>query len=323
MTLFRVKKRMMTPPQGKELDTPCPLLYSLAMLKRTAALCIALLLNACGEGDSPAVPETAAQMYEQARRLLQPGVEQNESDFAGALEWLKKAAQAGYLQAQTDLAGIYLEGGKGVQANAQEAYRWFCKAAEQGSREADVFIGALLYEGKGVAKDVTAALVHWRRAAEAGIPEAQYRLGHCLAQTEEGVQEGAEWLKKAALAGGGRAVAAAARDLGYLLIEGSHGIPANRQEAARWYALAAEGGDASSRYVYALMLMTGDSMPQDTEAGLAQLRIAAGQDYAPAIAALIRALRSGENAAASEQEAAAWSHRLEELLNRQPADSNQ
>ena len=256
-------------------------------------------------------------MYERARRLLQPGVEQNESDFAGALEWLKKAAQAGYLQAQTDLAGIYLEGGKGVQANAQEAYRWFCKAAEQGSREADVFIGELLYEGKGVAKDVAAALEHWRRAAEAGIAEAQYRLGHYLARTEQGVQEGMEWLKKAALAGRGQGVPAAARDLGYLLAQGAPGVPADRREAARWYELAAQGGDASSRYVYALMLMTGDSVPKDTEAGLAQLRIAAGQDYTPAIAALIRALRSGENAAASEQEAAAWSQRLEELLQRQ------
>lgn len=287
------------------------------MIRRTAALCVALLLSACGDGDSSAQPESAAQMYERARRLLQPGVEQNESDFAGALEWLKKAAQAGYLQAQTDLAGIYLEGGKGVQANAQEAYRWFCKAAEQGSREADVFIGELLYEGKGVAKDVAAALEHWRRAAEAGIAEAQYRLGHYLARTEQGVQEGMEWLKKAALAGRGQGVPAAARDLGYLLAQGAPGVPADRREAARWYELAAQGGDASSRYVYALMLMTGDSVPKDTEAGLAQLRIAAGQDYTPAIAALIRALRSGENAAASEQEAAAWSQRLEELLQRQ------
>lgn len=302
---------------GKLLDSPHCALYSTGMIRRTAALCVALLLGACDEGDSPALPESAAQMYERARRLLQPGVEQNESDFAGAFEWLKKAAQAGYLQAQTDLAGIYLEGGKGVQANAQEAYRWFCKAAEQGSREADVFIGELLYEGRGVAKDVSAALVHWRRAAEAGIAEAQYRLGHCLARTEQGVQEGMEWLKKAALAGRGKAVPAAARDLGYLLAEGAPGVTPDRREAARWYELAAQGGDASSRYVYALMLMTGDSMPQDIEAGLAQLRIAAGQDYTPAIAALVRALRSGENAAASEQEAAAWSQRLEELLQRQ------
>jgi TPR repeat protein len=61
------------------------------------------------------------------------------------------------------------------------------------------------------------------------------------------------------------------------------------------------------------MLISGDPVPQDTERGLAMLRLSAGQDNPQAIALLINLLRNSEDAEAHEEEAAAWSKRLESL----------
>lgn len=108
---------------------------------KTAASCLAfaalLTLASCDrEAAAERVPQTAQEMYARAQELIRPNVEHAESDFKGALEWLQKAADAGYLQAQTDLAALYLEGGKGIEKNAGLAHEWFSKAAAQGSKEA-------------------------------------------------------------------------------------------------------------------------------------------------------------------------------------------
>ena len=62
------------------------------------------------------------------------------------------------------------------------------------------------------------------------------------------------------------------------------------------------------------MLLSGDNPKQgDVDLGMSMLRLAAGQDNPQAIAVLINLLRNGEDAAAHEEEAAAWASRLEKL----------
>lgn len=58
-------------------------------------------------------------------------------------------------------------------------------------------------------------------------------------------------------------------------------------------------------------------MPMDNDRGMAMLRMAAGQDYKPAMARLINILRNGKNAKENEGEAAAWDTRLQELLKQE------
>lgn len=281
-------------------------------------LCTLLLfcfLAACKpEQNAPAEPLTPQEMYDKALALLRPNAEHDASDTEGALQWLRRAAESGHLQAQTDLGGLYLSGGRDgkVKPDAAEAYKWFAAAAEQGSKEAHLFLGMLLYDGKGVAKDEPAALAHWRTAAEAGIAEAQFRLGRVLARTPETAQEGVSLLQQAVREGQRGGVPQAATALGMMYYKGV-GVPADAQTAAKWYALGATGGDPLAQMVYAQMLLLGDPVPRDEQRGMAMLRMAAGQDYAPAIAALIHLLRNAPDAAANEAEAEAWSKRLEKL----------
>ena len=157
-----------------------------------------LSLSCCDDREADRVPRTAEEMYARAQELIKPSADRAASDFSGALEWTKRAAEAGYLQAQTDLGALYMYGGKGVERDAAAAWKWFSEAAAQGSKEAELFLGDLQSRGEGVARDAEAAAEHWRRAAEAGIAEAQYRLGHYLVGLGQKSDEGVAWLQRAA-----------------------------------------------------------------------------------------------------------------------------
>lgn len=277
-----------------------------------APLILSVSFSACGDAEK-AAPFTPEAMYARAQELLKPNVEGDASDFAGALQWLTRAAEGGWQQAQLDLGGVYLEGGKGVKADPVKAFDWFTRAAAQGSAEAEFYLGHILYNGLGRPADIEAAMAHWQKAADANIGEAQYRLAHLLLQQPENRAKGLELLQKAAAAPSPKLAAQAACDLGNICAKGQHGVAADMQKAAQWYSRAARGGNARAQLVYALMLLSGDPVPADPQQGMAMLRLSAGQDNPQAIALLINLLRNSEDAAANEEEAAAWATRLESL----------
>lgn len=272
-------------------------------MKRTLLLLPLLMLVACENKDADE-PSTPQAMYDMAQTLLKPNVENAQSDFDGAMQWLRKSAEAGWLRAQLDLGGIYYAGGHGVKPDALQAQQWFARATAQGSKEAEVFLGMLQYDGLLGQKDVEAALRHWRVAADAGIAEGQYRLGRILAQSEQTRKEGVEWLVKASAQ-----VPQAATALGNLYYKYLEDASA----AAAWFEKGAMAGDPLAQHIFAEMLLLGEPVAKDEERGMAMLRMAAGQDYMPAMARLINILRNGKNARENESEAAAWETRLLEL----------
>lgn len=276
-------------------------------MKKSLLLLPLIMLCAC-QNENAEEPSTPEAMYEKAVALLQPNVENAQSDFTGALQWLRRAAESGYLRAQLDMGGIYYAGGHGLKADAKQALEWFTKAAAQGSKEAEVFLGLLHYEGMLGKKDVETALKHWRSAAQAGIAEGQYRLGRILSQQEATRKEGIEWLVKASA--GVPQAATALGNLYYKYLE-------DATTAAAWFEKGALAGDPLAQHIFAEMLLLGDPMKQDSQRGMAMLRMAAGQDYKPAMARLINILRNGKNAKENEKEAAAWDARLQELMKTQ------
>lgn len=285
-------------------------------MRLCTALCLCLLVSCDPEKPTDAEPETPQAMYDRARALMQPNVEHDASDTEGAMTWLRRAAEGGHLQAQTDLAGIYLSGGRDgkVKPDYTEAFKWFTAAAAQGSKEAHLFLGMLCMDGNGTAKDEIAAVAHWRVAAEADIAEAQFRLGRVLARRPDSSKEGIELLRRAVREGQRGGVPQAATALGAIYMKGIN-VPADPQEAAEWYERGALGGDPLAQLVFSQMLLLGDPVPRDEQRGMAMLRMAAGQDHPQAIALLINLLRNAPDAAAHEQEADAWSKRLEKMTN--------
>lgn len=277
-------------------------------MKRLLLLLPLLLCAACQKDDAEN-PTSPQAMYDKAQALLKPNVEHAESDFAGALQWLRKAAEAGLLRAQLDLGGICFAGGHGQKEDIPQAFSWFTKAAAQGSREAEVFLGIIQYEGLLGEKNLQAAMAHWRSAASAGIADAQYRLGRVLAQSADSRKEGIEWLSKASA--GVPQAATALGNLYYQYLDAP-------DTAASWFEKGALAGDPLAQHIFAEMLLLGDPVEKDTERGMAMLRMAAGQDYKPAMARLINVLRNSPQAAENEKEATAWDARLQELLQASP-----
>ena len=286
-----------------------------------AALIVGLQLTGCGQNENDRNPQTAQEMYEHVQELIKPNVQHEASDPAEALQWLRRAAEAGHLQAQTDLGGIYFNGGTGVHQDGKESLKWFTMAANQGSKEALVYMGLIHRMGLSVPRDEMKAREYWRQAAEAGIAEAQYYMGSFTTATGDlNAAKQAEWLRKAVQSGNPAVAAKAACSLGYMYADGKGGgIRRDMKESARWYAIAAQGGDMGAQLVYGIMLLQGENLPKDTEKGMSYIRMSAGQDNPQAIALLIKLLRNGENAQENEREAAAWSERLEKLRKKPSA----
>ena len=82
------------------------------------------------------------------------------------VEW-RALAETGDAEAQTALAGLYLDG-LGAAVDAAEALRWYRRAAEQGEAVAQQNLGDLYSQGRGAALDLVSAYVWLSLAAEQG-----------------------------------------------------------------------------------------------------------------------------------------------------------
>ena len=72
--------------------------------------------------------------------------------------------------------GLKYERGDNVTVNYQTAMEWYRKAADAGYPPAELSVGILYMAGRGTPKDPKQAADWFRRAAEHGLPEAQVQL---------------------------------------------------------------------------------------------------------------------------------------------------
>ncbi len=252
------------------------------------------------------------RLYNRAQALLKPSVSGEASYDHEIIRLIKQSAHAGYVKAQRDLAGLYLEGGKGIEENKQLAYNWFQKAAAQGDQAARYYAAHLLYYGDGIIQDKAKALDEWREAADAGLGEAQYQLAKILIRSKKTRDEGLQYLNRAAQSG----IMGAARDLGYMHAKGKWGFSPNMRHALYWYNIAAEAGDPESLYISALFLLEGKYIQPNRAKAIHYLKMAAGQDHADAMEQLITTLKE-RNRPADRTEIHQWQRRLLELRDKQ------
>ncbi len=274
--------------------------------------------NATSEAPSNGEPETldARAQYQRALEWAKKAADGSANAFDEAVKWTEKAAANGYREAQMTLAGLYFYGHEHMPRDAAKAKRWFEEAARQGSAEARYYLGMLYALGEGVEKSLERAKEEWKIAAEEGIAEAQYQLGLISIDHEETLQEGLEWLRKAA----DHAQVDAALALGKIYARGRYSLGPDMREAARWYRRAAEEGNPQAQYVYSLMCLTGSGVARDDKQGMSWLQLAAGRDYLPAVKKLAECYRKGEGTEANPQLAQVWELRAAEIEAAQNAD---
>ena len=117
---------------------------------------------------------------------------------------LERKAVAGDPWAQLNLGAAYDNGLGGLVLDPVLAVQWYRRAAEAGLPEAQFNLAHCLATGSGVARDDAASL-HWMlRAAEQGLASAQFLAGVMFAEgvgTEVDRRQAIIWLEKAAANG--------------------------------------------------------------------------------------------------------------------------
>ncbi|MBI4968369.1 MAG: SEL1-like repeat protein [Rhodospirillales bacterium] len=177
------------------------------------------------------------------------------ADLAGGVEKLKKGeyeaafyeflplAEQGDANAQLLLGTMYSQG-KGVPNDLGEARKWYQRAALQNNPAAQFALGDILAQGKGVPMDLDEALVWFRRAANQGHVHAINNLGFAYASgtgVERDPVQAAAWFRKGAQAGDVNAQYNLA-----LAYQNGSGVPIDPVRAHLYFNLAAAKGDRES-----------------------------------------------------------------------------
>ncbi len=138
-------------------------------------------------------------------------------------------------------------GNEAYEAQSYEsAIKHFRKAAEKGNAEAQFKLGNCLYQGLGAEQDQAEAVKWFRKAAEQGLAKAQFNLGNSFYQgagAELDYDEAFNWYRKAAEQG----LAEAQYSLGICFYQGL-GTEQDYAEAVYWFRKAAEQGHAIAQF---------------------------------------------------------------------------
>ena len=192
---------------------------------------------------------SAMDAAEISRRLAGPPEER------GA--FLAVAAEAGLADAQA-LYGQLLLDGDGVERDQQAAVRWFDKAARQGHVMAMNMMGRCYDLGWGLPVDKIRAAQWFKAASDRGLEWGIYNYATALALgagVEEDKPAALALFRKAADMGNAKAVnyVGSFHEDGWV-------VEHDMAEAARCYAIAAEGGDFRGQFNHARMLIDADDV---------------------------------------------------------------
>lgn len=197
----------------------------------------------------------------QSQREFQKGEESEaREDYTQAFKWYRKAAEQGNASAQVNLGAMYAEG-RGVPQDFREALSWYHKAAKQGDDAAAFNLGVMYVEGQGVARDLRKAMKWYRQAADRENALAQFNLGTMYEQSADALslREAVAWYRKAALHG----YAPAQVNLAVMYVDG-RGVRQDFQEALRWYHAAAAKDYIPAQFNLGLTYFQGhQDLPKD------------------------------------------------------------
>lgn len=246
--------------------------------------------------------------------------DQSADNVETDIYWAHQAAEAGSVDAKALLAYLYASGPEGMrdpvwsealycesaaggspqgalghglvllrtasdEASWREATGWIQKAADADLPFAFYLLGLIHEHGLGIECDMPTAIELYRRSAERGICQGQFRMGVALTEGKNvprDVVTGETWLRRAALAGEPNAAVA----IGTIYARQGD-WPPNYLEAAKWYELAAKNGDKSSaRVLSVLYFQGGNGLIKDRNESARWLYYAAAQGDQPAWAEL-------------------------------------
>ena len=236
-----------------------------------------------------------------------------DKDEAAGSIWLRKAADDGLDIAEFSLGMACLNGTLGQEENHTAALSWFRKAADQNFLRAQFLLGAGYQTGDGVEQNMSEAVKWYRRAADLGFSPAEVRLADCYnpAHAEDfkrtWLKSHPELVKKTGDDGNeipqDKQLEQVGAEHSELELRGVEAVDA--AEAAKWYAKAAEAGNADGQVQLAKLYLNGNGVDEDPDKarGWLDKAIAQGNPDAANLKdgiALMNKARSGDRAAQLE-----------------------
>lgn len=104
-------------------------------------------------------------------------------DYAQAMYWYRKAADAGNMHSKNSI-GLCYQKGTGVPQDDAMAASWFEQACSSGNPEGAYNLAECYYSGTGVQKNVDKALKYWAEAVKLGHPSAEQRRSTVFARVQ-------------------------------------------------------------------------------------------------------------------------------------------
>jgi len=197
------------------------------------------------------------------------------------LDRLKSKAAQGDLDSMFELGELHADGFEGAAGDFTEAAVWYRKAAEKGHSNAQYKYGEALYYGRGVEEDERESAKWLRQATRQGHEDAKR-------EYNERLEEGRfAYLLDSAESGNGESQ----YRLGCLFYQGEKGHPVDKAQAAVWLRKASAQGIAAAQFLLGFMNLSGDGIRQDPVEGKRLLTAAAAQGYAQALE-LLRTLEA-------------------------------
>lgn len=173
-------------------------------------------------------------------------------DYDRAFIEFKALAEGGDKYGQYNLAVFYTDDSLGVPQDYAQAARWYRRAAQQGHVEAQFKLAVMYIYGYGVPVDRHKTIYWFFRSALEGHIDAQYNLGFMYRNgldLKANDAEAARWFRRAAEQGSPNAQAA----LGVMYAKGE-GVRRDEIEALRWLSRAAARDHERARENRAVLL---------------------------------------------------------------------
>jgi len=222
--------------------------------------------------------------------------------LAALKEWLP-IADLGDTGAQVYLGSMYKDG-KGVAQDYRQAVAWYSKAAERGDALAQANLGFMYANGLGVGVDEALAARLYRSSADLGEAYSQCSLAEMYENGKGVAQDYSQamfWYTKAAEQGYGRAAVLLAS-----MYEKGKGVAPDYARANEWYHKAAERGYALAQLNLGMLYADGHGVERDYKQAVDWFRKAANQGNAIAQYNLGYAYEGGYGVRADEIEAKQW-----------------
>jgi TPR repeat protein len=137
-----------------------------------------------------------------------------------------------------------------------EAWAILRPLAEAGDTRAEDRMGLMCLFGEGAPKSLPLAVRWFRKAADQGDGQAEYRLGDIYTGIDQ--TQAIFWLRKAAEQGVSLAEITLGGDY-----ENGFGVPQDNAQAAQWYRKAADQGNINAQLSLGMMYGDGRGVPKD------------------------------------------------------------